>query len=175
MKADSTQPIATPVRMNHCLNCPHSAFEHEIAMNTPQSGRCLKCDCIMLDTPGREELGDEVEDLTQQVADLKARQRSDESQLCRVAHFTKRDARQAKGEPHDIATATIEYITDLQAEVARLREALEFVGDHLEGELGLLSADDYDIEYGTNETVIIAFNKVMEALQSGRRIQVWQD
>jgi hypothetical protein len=71
--------------------------------------------------------------------------------------------------------ALTQQVADLQAEVARLREALEFVGDHLEGELGLLSADDYDIEYGTNETVIIAFNKVMEALQSGRRIRVWQD
>jgi hypothetical protein len=71
--------------------------------------------------------------------------------------------------------ALTQQVADLQAEVAKLREALEFVGDHLEGELGLLSADDYDIEYGTNETVIIAFNKVMEALQSGRRIQVWQD
>jgi hypothetical protein len=78
------------------------------------------------------------------------------------------------GEAAVLDTLT-QQVADLQAEVAKLREALEFVGDHLEGELGLLSADDYDIEYGTNETVIIAFNKVMEALQSGRRIRVWQD
>jgi hypothetical protein len=71
--------------------------------------------------------------------------------------------------------ALTQQVADLKAEVARLREALEFIGDHLEGEMGLLSADDYDPEFGTNETVILAFNKAMEALQSGRRIQVWQD
>jgi hypothetical protein len=91
--------------------------------------------------------------LTQQVADLKAEN---------AALVVARDA-------FDKAW------TEEKAEVARLREALEFIGDHLEGEMGLLSADDYDPEFGTNETVILVFNKVMEALQSGRRIRVWQD
>jgi hypothetical protein len=117
MKADSTQPIATPVeRFDKFLASRNGCF--------PNERPCKACAIAFA--------ASETAALTQQVADL-------------------------------------------QAEVARLREALEFVGDHLEGELGLLSADDYDIEYGTNETVIIAFNKVMEALQSGRRIQVWQD
>jgi hypothetical protein len=117
-KADSTQPIATPV------------------------------DEFMIS------LGDlEHAALTQQVADLKAEN---------AALVVARDA-------FDKAW------TEEKAEVARLREALEFIGDHLEGEMGLLSADDYDPEFGTNETVILVFNKVMEALQSGRRIRVWQD
>jgi hypothetical protein len=54
-------------------------------------------------------------------------------------------------------------------------EALEFIADHLESELGLLSADDYDTEFGTNENVILAFNKAMEASGCGRRIRLWME
>jgi hypothetical protein len=117
MKADSTQPIATPVdRFEKFLASQNGCF--------PNERPCKSCAIAFA--------ASETATLTQQVADLKA-------------------------------------------EVARLREALEFIGDHLEGEMGLLSADEDDPEFGTNETVILAFNKVMEALQSGRRIQVWQD
>jgi hypothetical protein len=67
----------------------------------------------------------------------------------------------------------IAALRSLGKKIAEQDAALEFIGDHLEGELGLLSADDYDIEYGTNETVIIAFNKVMEVQGATRRIRLW--
>ena len=63
--SEKEQVIRTSVRAGYCLECRHKAFEHEIAMNTPQTGRCLvaECGCMSLDTPSRDDLGDEVERL----------------------------------------------------------------------------------------------------------------
>ena len=55
------------------------------------------------------------------------------------------------------------------------QDAIEFIADHLESEMGLLPADDYDTEFGTNENVIRAFNKAMEASGAARRITVWSE
>ncbi len=62
---------AKVVRESYCLVCGHEAFQHEIGMNTPQTGRCLEqgCDCISCDTPSRHDLGEEVERLLAETAD----------------------------------------------------------------------------------------------------------
>jgi hypothetical protein len=132
MKADSTQPIATPVRYDRNQGACLDKFG---LMMFKLMGWCSAVNSV-----------DEAHQLGEQMV-----------------------------ERINSHAALTQQVADLKAEVARLREALEFIGDHLEGEMGLLSADDYDPEFGTNETVILAFNKAMEALQSGRRIQVWQD
>lgn len=85
MSDQTNETVDVAVRMNFCTECSHLAFRHEIGMNTQQRGICLAdgCDCHGLDTPSRDELGDEVERLLHRLTE--AEQQVAEIQACLTA------------------------------------------------------------------------------------------
>lgn len=85
------------MREHFCLVCGHKAFQHEIGMNTPQTGRCLfsGCDCISCDTPSRGDLGDEVERLLAETVTLTTQlneMREALRELCEAAEQAAKDS-----------------------------------------------------------------------------------
>ncbi len=69
----------------------------------------------------------------------------------------------------------VEAVRSLVDHARRNKDAMEFIADHLEGQIGLLSCDDFGTEFGTNENLIPVFNKVMEAQRSTRRVEIWHE
>lgn len=54
------------IKRHYCMDCGHTAREHNLAMNTCQDGRCRVegCNrCIHYESPTRDDLFDRIEEL----------------------------------------------------------------------------------------------------------------